>query len=85
MYIDHESKYQVGQKLYYLSKDKIQEAEIVGIRASFAEGPYYNGSAKFEEFYRINDNRNSYLTEKDLEERFFMSKKDLLKHIVDQI
>lgn len=85
MYIDYESKYKVGQKLYYLRRDEIQEVEIVGIKVTFAEGPYYNNSAKFEEFYRIDDINKSCLSEKDLERQFYTSKKDLLKHIVDQM
>ena len=85
MRIDYESKYQVGQKLYYLRGSKIEEAEITGINISFKEGPYYGGSEKFEEFYKINDIRSSYLKEKDLERQFYTSKKDLLKHIVDQM
>ena len=85
MCIDYESKYQVGQKLYYLRDNKVEEAEIVGIRVSFKEGPYYDGSEKFEEFYKINDIRGCCLKEKDLERQFYPSKKDLLKHIVDQM
>lgn len=85
MHIDYESKYSVGQKLYYLRGGNVKEAEIVGIKVSFTEGPYYDGSAKFEEFYKINDDRSSCLKEKDLERQFYTSKKDLLKHIVDQM
>ena len=85
MCIDYKSKYQVGQKLYYLRGNKVEEAEIVGIRVSFKEGPYYDGSEKFEEFYKINDFRSSCLKEKDLERQFYASKQALLKHIVDQM
>lgn len=85
MRIDYESKYQVGQKLYYLRGNKVEEAEIIGIKVSFKEGPHYDGSEGFEEFYKINDFRSSCLKEKDLERQFYTSKKDLLKHIVDQM
>lgn len=85
MYINYETKYEVGQKVYYLRDNKVEEAEIVGIRVSFKEGPHYDGSEEFEEFYKINDIRSSCLKEKDLERQFYLSKKDLLKHIVDQM
>lgn len=86
MEICYKSKYLEGQKLYYLDKDTIKEATIVGIRATFKSGTYYK-SSPFEEFYAIRDSNERLitLTEKDLEKNYFLTKKDIAKHIIDQM
>ncbi len=85
MSIEYESKYQVGQKLYYLDGSKIKEAEIVGIKIAFQEGPYYKGDTPLKTLYKVNDGVSPTLTEEELERRFYISKQALVKYIVDQM
>jgi hypothetical protein len=84
MSINYETKYQVGQKLYYLSKGEVKETSIIGIKCVFKEGEYFNGSPELEEFYIIADCRGTYVLASNVENKYFLSKKDIIKHIIDQ-
>lgn len=87
MEINHVTKYEVGRTLYYLTNGRIKEAHIIGVRCSFKEGDYYDNSKLFEEFYVIEEaNRcRSTLSANDVPNNYFLSKKDILKYIADQI
>lgn len=87
MKINYESKYKVGQTLYYIENNEVKEATIVGISVKMVEGSFYRTTPAFEEFYTIKESDTKYphFTEKNLEDHYFADLKSIAVHIMNQI
>ncbi len=86
MIFEHETKLNVGDKLYYLYNNTIIETYISGIKATFKRGPHYGKDDNtLELVYTVNNDHHPYVGEEAILRKYFLSKTDILKHIAEQI
>ena len=86
MKFEHTTRFNVGDKLYYLQGANIVETYIQGIKATFKRGSYFGGSDNtLELIYYVKDSIKPFMGEESLLKKYFPKKSDIIKYIAEQI
>lgn len=86
MKIEHTTRFNVGDKLYYLRGANIAETYIQGIKATFKRGSYFGGDDNtLELIYYVKDSVKPCVGEEAILKKYFLKKSDILKYIAEQL
>lgn len=85
MKIEYTTRFNVGDKLYYLSGMEIKETYIKGIHLSFEIGKINYSVHPPKLVYHIADSHKPCIGDEAVLGRYYLSKADILKKIADQL
>ena len=79
------TKYNIGDTLYFINKDKIRSATIDGISIKCKKGSYYNPEILEISYHLNSDVFTDNCLESNIDRSYYESKADIIKHFADQL